>query len=238
MMNEEKLKELTLGRDMDALSATDVVNWAFDTFKKDFILSCGFSADDMVLMDMLHRIKADVEIAVVDSGRLFSETYEFIDAVIDKYHPRLSFYFPESKKLKKYLAGNGPNAFRLDHKLRLECCEIRRHEPLKQALKNRKAWMAGLRRSQSGAREEVKKVALDTIHPGIVKICPLADWSWEQLWAYSKEHSVPMHPLYAKGYMSIGCAPCSRPSPSGDERAGRWWWEPANQREDGVHFIL
>lgn len=238
MMDEEKLKELTLGRDMDSLSATEVVNWTFDTFHKDFILSCGFSASDMVLVDMLHRIKADVEIAVVDSGRLFSETFEFIDTIIDKYRPRLSFYFPDPENLKNFLSNNSPNAFRINHKLRLECCEIRRHEPLRRAIKGRKAWMAGLRRSQSETRGEVQKVAIDPVHPGIIKICPLADWSFEQLWAYAKDHSVPMHPLYEKGYMSIGCAPCTRPSASGDERAGRWWWEPVDQREDGVHFTF
>ena len=238
MISEKELNQLTMGRDMDTCSATEVVNWGWDTFGGDLVLSCGFAGDDMVLLDMLHRSGAKVEVAIIDTGRLFSETHEFIDAIIDRYRPKLSFYFPDAEKLSRYLRKNSPNAFRLDHKLRLTCCEIRRHEPLRQALKGKRAWMAGLRRSQSSTRQEVRKVALDQVHKGIVKICPLADWSWEQVWAYAKEHAVPMHPLYEKGYMSIGCAPCTRPSPSGDERGGRWWWEASKQREDGVHFIV
>jgi len=223
---------------MDTASAKEVVSWAHETFKEDLILPCGFSADDMVLLDMLHRVGAKPAIAVVDSGRLFSETFEFIESVIDRYNPKLSFYFPDTARLQSYIAANGPNAFRHDHGLRMKCCEIRRHGPLKRALEGRKAWMAGLRRSQGGLRKDIRKVDLDPVHESIVKICPLADWSWEQVWAYAKEHSVPMHPLYDQGYMSIGCAPCTRPSTSGDERAGRWWWEPKDLREDGVHVIF
>jgi len=237
-MELAELERLTHGRDMDSTSATEVVNWAHETFKDGLVLSCGFSADDMVLFDMLSRIGAKPNVIVVDSGRLFPETYEFIDVIIDRYRAKFSFFFPDAKKLQPYLSANGPNAFRHDHSLRMSCCEIRRHEPTKRALKDCKAWMAGLRRSQSEARQAVHKVAIDPMHGGIVKICPLADWSWEQVWAYAKEHSAPMHPLYEKGFMSIGCAPCTRPTTSGDERGGRWWWEPHDLREDGVHFIF
>jgi len=237
-MDASELDQLTLGQDMDTRSATEVAGWAAEKFRDDLILSCGFAADDMILLDMLYRIGASPSVIVVDSGRLFPETYEFIDKVIDRYRPRLTFYFPDVFQLGSYLVNHGPNAFRHDHGLRLACCEIRRHEPLKKALEGHRAWMAGLRRSQCEMRQATHKVAMDPVHQGIVKICPLADWSWEQVWAYAKEHSVPMHPLYERGYMSIGCAPCTRPSPSGDERAGRWWWEAAELREDGVHVVF
>ncbi len=223
---------------MDERSATEVVNWAWDTFKEDLVLACGFVADDMVLLDMLSRVAPSLKIAVVDSGRLFPETYEFMDKVYDRYRCKVSFFTPDTGSLQRYLCANGPNEFRHDHKLRLDCCELRRHEPLRRALDGCKAWMAGLRRSQRGKRASVEKVALDAVHAGLVKICPLADWSWEQVWAYVKEHSVPTHPFYEKGYMSIGCAPCTRPSRSGDERGGRWWWEDPKEREDGIHFTF
>lgn len=237
-MDSSELERLTHGREMNSASATEVVNWAAETFKEDLLLACGFSADDTVLLDMLMRIGARPKVAIIDSGRLLPETYEFMDEVIDRYRISPSFYLPDTQKLQSYLLANGPNAFRNDHGLRLGCCEIRRHEPLKRALEGGRVWMAGLRRSQSDARQATCKVAMDPVHDGIVKICPLADWSWEQVWAYAKEHSVPTHPLYDRGYMSIGCAPCTRSSSSGDERAGRWWWEPPEQREDGVHVVF
>jgi phosphoadenosine phosphosulfate reductase len=237
-MDASGLEKLKLGQDMDARSATEVVGWAAQTFKKDLVFSCGFTADDMVLLDMLTRIGAQPKIVVVDSCRMMPETYDFIDVVLDRYHLKLSFFFPDTKALAAYLKENAPNAMRHDRKLRLSCCEIRRHEPLRRAIAGHKAWMAGLRRSQGETRKSVAKVALDPVHKGHVKICPLADWSWEQVWTYAKEHGVPMQPLYEQGYMSIGCAPCTRPSQSGDERAGRWWWEPSSQREDGVHVIF
>lgn len=237
-MNMEELEKLTHGRDMDAASATEVAGWAHETFGGDLLLSCGFTADDTVLLDMLNRMGASPTVLVVDSGRMFPETYEFIETIIDRYKPRLNFLFPDTKALQNYVSKHGPNAFREDHKLRLKCCEIRRHAPLKKALAGHKAWMAGLRRSHGGTRQTIRKVAMDPVHPGIIKVCPLADWSWEQVWAYVKEHSVPTHPLYEKGFMSIGCAPCTRASRSGDERGGRWWWEPPDLREDGIHVIV
>lgn len=238
MITAEELSGLVMGRNMDECSATEVVNWAWDTFKGDLLLSSGFAADDMVLVDMLSRIGAEFKIAVVDSGRLFPQTFDFIENIIDRYRIKPVFYFPDPEELRKYLSKNSPNAFRLDHNLRLECCEIRRHEPLRRALEGHKAWMAGLRRSQGVIRQAVSKVAMDPVHEGIAKICPLADWSWEQVWAYAREQNVPMHPLYEKGYMSIGCAPCTRASSSGDERAGRWWWEKPGLREDGIHVKI
>ena len=237
-MNASEFEGLTLGQDLNSWSAKQVVSWAWDTFREDLVLSCGFVADDMVLLDMLSRTGAKPLIVVIDSGRLFPETLDFIEKVVDRYRINLSFFFPDTKRLHDYLAANSPNAFRHDHGLRLECCEIRRHEPLRRALAGRKAWMAGLRRSHGGRRTAVNKVEMDPVHPDIAKICPLADWSWEQVWAYAKEHNVPTHPLYEKGFMSIGCAPCTRPSSSGDERGGRWWWEDPSQREDGIHFTF
>ncbi len=237
-MDASELEKLTLGQDMDARSATEIVGWAWETFKDDLVFSCSFSAGDMVLLDMLARIDAKPKIIFVDSCRLIPETYEFIDVVMDRYRIKPVFYFPDTKKLAAYLSENAPNAFRHDRELRLACCEIRRHEPLRRANAGHKAWMAGLRRSQCETRRAVTKVSMDPVHEGIAKICPIADWSWEQVFTYAKEHSVPVQPLYERGYMSIGCAPCTRASSSGDERAGRWWWESSSEREDGVHFIF
>ncbi len=114
------------------------------------------------------------------------------------------------------------------------CCEIRKVRPLQRKLQGLKAWATGLRREQSEERSEVRKAEeVD----GRIRLCPLADWTSEEVDRYIREKCVPMHPLYARGYASIGCAPCTRAvSPGEDERAGRWWWEEQDRKECGIHF--
>jgi phosphoadenylyl-sulfate reductase (thioredoxin) len=123
--------------------------------------------------------------------------------------------------------------------LRLLCCQIRKVLPLRRALAHLDAWVTGLRREQWATRSNIRKIELDHDHGGIVKINPLADWTKEEVWEYIQAYAVPSHPLYERGYTSIGCAPCTRPiQPGEDPRAGRWWWEKGAPKECGMHCAI
>ena len=119
---------------------------------------------------------------------------------------------------------------------RKQCCGIRKVEPLNRALTGLEAWITGLRRDQVVTRGTIKKVDLDANHGGMIKVNPLADWTWEQVWDYVKQRQIPYNVLHDQGYPSIGCAPCTRAvKPGEDVRAGRWWWERPEQKECGLH---
>ena len=142
--------------------------------------------------------------------------------------------YPDAAELESMVSRHGPNLFYRETALRMLCCNIRKVRPLDRKLREFKAWAVGLRRGQSDSRAEVRKVDLDATP---VKISPLADWTAEQVDEYFRLHEVPRHPLYAKGYTSIGCDPCTRAVEAGEgERAGRWWWEQDAGKECGIHF--
>jgi phosphoadenylyl-sulfate reductase (thioredoxin) len=157
-----------------------------------------------------------------------------IETVHDRYGIRVEMVCPNGFELESMLALHGPNLFYRETPQRMLCCEIRKVRPLARKLKELKAWAVGLRRSQNESRANVLKVDRDA-QP--VKLSPLADWTSAQVEDYIRLHDVPRHPLYAQGYSSIGCAPCTRAiEPGEDERAGRWWWEQDAQKECGIHF--
>jgi phosphoadenosine phosphosulfate reductase len=142
--------------------------------------------------------------------------------------------YPDPAELESMVVRHGPNLFYRETPLRMLCCNIRKVRPLERKLKEFKAWAVGLRRSQNDTRAEIRKVDLDA---SPVKISPLADWTPEQVEEYIRLHNVPRHPLYAQGYSSIGCDPCTRAIEAGEEeRAGRWWWEQDANKECGIHF--
>jgi phosphoadenosine phosphosulfate reductase len=138
------------------------------------------------------------------------------------------------------LSGNGTHGLNLFYnsvELRKLCCGIRKVEPLNRALKDLNAWMTGLRREQAVTRADVRKVELDKEHGNILKINPLVDWSYDQVWSYIRKLNVPYNRLHNQGYASIGCAPCTRAvKPGEDLRAGRWWWENPDTKECGLHL--
>ena len=145
--------------------------------------------------------------------------------------------FPKSEAVEALVRERGVNLFYKSVENRKECCGVRKVEPLGRALTGLDAWITGLRREQAVTRAEVRKAAVDTDHGGIVKVNPLADWSWDQVWEYIRAHDVPYNALHDQGYPSIGCAPCTRPVVAGEDlRAGRWWWEHgAAVKECGLH---
>ena len=218
-----------------ATSAEELLSWTVATHRR-VALAASFQAESGVLIDMAARLGLHVDVLTLDTGRLPEETHEVMNTFRRRYDLTLRVLAPDPAEVEELVAGNGPNLFRESVELRQRCCAVRKVHPLTRALRDYDAWITGVRRDQSEARADVAAVGADAAHGGITKVAPLAGWSRADVWAYLDRHQVPRHPLYARGYTSIGCAPCTRATrPGEDERAGRWWWELDSTRECGLH---
>ncbi|MCH8530452.1 MAG: phosphoadenylyl-sulfate reductase [Saccharospirillum sp.] len=196
-------------------------------------------AEDVVLVDMLSKLTDQPNIFTLDTGRLHPETYAFIERARDHYQTSIQVFTPQSAPLQKLVNEKGLFSFYKDgHQ---ECCGIRKIEPLERALAPLDAWITGQRRDQSpGTRSEVPVVQADTRFSGrgdhLIKYNPLANWTSQQVWDYIRMMEIPYNPLHERGFISIGCEPCTRPTlPGQHEREGRWWWEEATHKECGLH---
>ena len=227
---------LDIPTDLEAAPAQDVLRWALGQFHPRVTLACSFSAEDLVVLDMMTRVVDHPRVFMLDTGRLHQETYDVADRVRARYGIDIEVYFPHTESVQSMVHEHGLNLFYKSVDLRKRCCHIRKVEPLGRALSNVDAWLTGLRREQSPTRTDIPKVDVDDAHGDIFKINPIADWTSDDVWAYVREHDVPHNALYDQGYASIGCAPCTRPiQPGESERAGRWWWEDPELKECGLH---
>jgi phosphoadenosine phosphosulfate reductase len=224
-------------QDFEDLTTAEIVTWALERFSPRIGLACSFQAEESVLIDLMHRVRGDdFRLFTLDTGRLNQETYDCMDAIRERYGVQIEVFFPEAMGVEKMVRENGLNLFYNSVKLRKLCCGVRKVEPLNRALKNLDAWMTGLRREQAATRVDVRKVELDKDHGDIVKINPLVDWRYDDVWEYIRKNNLPYNRLHKQGYPSIGCAPCTRAvKPGEDLRAGRWWWENPNTKECGLH---
>lgn len=222
--------------DCESKSAEELIQWSMDQYGLKAGLACSFGMEDMILIDIIAKLKGPITIFTLDTGRLHEETYEIMERVRSHYGLEIKTYFPNSKQVEKLVREKGFFSFKESIENRKECCAIRKIEPLNRALSELNAWVTGLRRDQSVTRTETPKVSDDTDHPPLVKINPLADWTQEQVESYIEEHKVPVNALHKRNFPSIGCAPCTRPIESGEDiRAGRWWWENPEHKECGLH---
>ena len=226
---EKKIKEF------ESLSAFESIENAVEKFSPNIALANSMGAEDMVIVDMLSKINPKVEIFTLDTGRLHQDTYNLIDKIKEKYGINIIVYFPENKDLQKIIKSYGPNLFYKSVEYRKLCCNVRKIEPLKRALKILDAWICGLRKEQSVTRTEIKKIEFDSSN-NLYKVNPLADWSEKEVWDYIRKNEVPYNALHDKDFPSIGCLPCTRAiKPGEDTRAGRWWWEDPKNKECGLH---
>ena len=199
-------------------------------------LACSFSLEDAAIIDIAHRTGLQLGVFALDTGRLNEETYEVADALVERYRLKIVWYFPRHEDVEILESAEGLFSFRESLDKRLACCAIRKVEPLGRALHGLSGWVTGMRREQSPTRSLLSAIERDEFNGGIVKINPLIDWSEKQLAAYCEANRLPKNRLYSKGYRSIGCAPCTRALRDGeDARAGRWWWENADNKECGLH---
>jgi phosphoadenosine phosphosulfate reductase len=197
--------------------------------------SSSLGIEDQAILHAVATAGAEVDVFTLDTGRLFPETIDTIVRSEQRYGLRIRVVAPEAADAEALVARDGVMGFRLSVEARKACCEVRKVRPLKRALGGAGSWITGLRRGQSAGRSDVPFAAWDPEHR-LVKINPLADWPLDRLQAYIAAHDVPVNPLHAQGFPSIGCQPCTRPILAGeDARAGRWWWEDEDGKECGLH---
>jgi phosphoadenosine phosphosulfate reductase len=233
----KELFDFIASGESEALSAQEILTWGIKNFSPHIALSCSFGAPEgLVLLDMMHRIDPRSRVFVLDTGRLPQATYDLIDRVRERYEKPVELVFPRAEDVEAMVRSRGVNLFYDSIENRQLCCRIRKVEPLRRYLAGLDAWVTGLRREQSVTREVTPKVELDSVHAGIVKLNPIADWTGDDVSGYVRAHDVPTNRLHAQGYPSVGCDPCSRAvRPGEDPRAGRWWWERPETRECGIH---
>jgi phosphoadenosine phosphosulfate reductase len=200
------------------------------------VFTTSLGLEDQALTHLISQSGADVEFATLDTGRLFPETYTVWRETEARYGIKIQPYYPRHDALENLVARQGIDGFYDSIDARKACCGVRKVEPLGRALKGAAVWMAGLRADQSDGRSDVAVVEWDDARQ-LIKLNPLIDWSREQTLAFAEANAVPINPLHAQGFLSIGCAPCTRAVQPGEpERAGRWWWENEAKKECGLHI--
>jgi phosphoadenosine phosphosulfate reductase len=204
-------------------------------FSGRIIFTTSFGIEDQVITHKIFTHNLPIKVATLDTGRLFPETYEVFAHTIVKYNKKINVYFPEYEAVEKMVTEKGPESFYISKENRLECCRLRKVVPLNRALKGMECWISGIRASQSDNRSNMSYLEYDE-DKKIFKYHPLFDWTFEEVETYIKENNIPYNSLHDKGYLSIGCEPCTRPVIKGqDFRAGRWWWENDGPKECGCH---
>ncbi|HHW37849.1 MAG TPA: phosphoadenylyl-sulfate reductase [Bacillales bacterium] len=197
----------------------ECLKWAYKEYGEDIVYACSFGAESSVLLHLISKIKPNARITFIDTSLHFKETYEILNKVKEKYPDFQINSICTNLSLEDQETQYGEKLWEIDPN---QCCQIRKIEPLKDELKQYKAWISGLRRSQSATRANIKYLNIDHKFK-MIKICPLLHWSWDEVWLYIKLHELPYHELHDKGYPSIGCEVCTTPiCEDGDLRSGRW----------------
>lgn len=217
------------------LPIAEVIRQLDFEFPGQVTFSSSFSYEDQVITHEILSSSIPVSIFTLDTGRLFTETYSVWNSTNEKYNTHIQPYYPLHEPLEKLVGERGPNSFYESVENRKDCCFIRKVEPLKRALAGKAIWITGLRAEHSPARQDLTIFEWD---PGnqVIKYNPLLHWSTQQVKDYISGNGVPYNSLHDRGFISIGCAPCTRAiRPGEDFRAGRWWWEDASKKECGLH---
>jgi phosphoadenosine phosphosulfate reductase len=231
-MNINKAKELS-SKTQD-LSIEQTMTFLTNENNGSVCFSTSFGQEDQVITDIIANNNLSISIFTLDTGRLFQETYDVFEKTLIKYNKKIDVYFPNANDVENMLNEKGPNSFYASVENRKECCFIRKVAPLKKALQGKKIWITGLRAEQSENRNDLQAFEYDSTFD-IVKYNPLLKWSLEEVENYLNKNAVPQNTLHKKGFVSIGCAPCTRAIEVGEDiRAGRWWWETSH-KECGLH---
>jgi phosphoadenosine phosphosulfate reductase len=230
-------KTIEIRQQLTGKSAQDILSAAVTAFPGKITFASSLGAEDQVITDIIYRLGLDIPIFTLDTGRLYSESYELIAASEKKYGIKIKSRFPDRQAVEDMVAESGINLFLEGIEQRKRCCRVRKLEPLKRVLADYEAWICGLRREQSVTREDISEVDWDGTHR-MPKFNPLVNWTEADVWNYIKTHDVPYNKLHDQGFASIGCACCTRAiKPGEDVRAGRWWWESPEQKECGLHVV-
>ena len=218
-----------------SLDSVEALNFIADRFKNKIVFTTSFGYEDQVITDMIFKNSIDIKVVTLDTGRLFKETYKAYNQTLDTYKKPIVAYFPKNSEVEKMVSEKGPYSFYNSVENRKECCNIRKVELLNRALQGVELWITGIRAEQSPNREGMTFFELDEQRQ-IIKYNPLLHFTFEEVKNYVKENHVPYNVLHDKGFVSVGCEPCTRAiNPGDDFRAGRWWWESNSKKECGLH---
>lgn len=233
MDNQKKLLEYQ--EKLKGSKAEEILRFAASEFSGQITFASSLGEEDQVLTDMIARVAPPIEIFTLDTGRLFQETYDLLAKTQKKYKLDYKVYYPDTTAVEKMIAEKGINLFYESVENRKLCCQVRKVDPLRRALSGKRAWITGLRRAQSLTRTSMDVIEWDAAN-NLFKINPLCHWSLDDVRTYISRNAVDVNPLHVQGFVSIGCAPCTRAIKEGDDiRSGRWWWENPEQKECGLH---
>lgn len=204
-------------------------------FPGQVVFSTSLGYEDQVISHFIFENQLPVKVFTLDTGRLFNETYSVLSSTLSRYKTPVTVMYPQTEAVEQLVTEKGPFSFYESMANRKECCYIRKVEPLKRALKGHKIWITGIRAAQSENRQDMPSVEWDDANQ-MVKFHPILHWTLEEVKSYIRQHNIPYNPLHDKGFVSIGCAPCTRAIREGEDfRAGRWWWETNDKKECGLH---
>ncbi|TXE14408.1 phosphoadenylyl-sulfate reductase [Algoriphagus aquimarinus] len=219
---------------LEQLSAQEGLALIVDLFPGKVTFSTSLGQEDQVITQLIASGNIPVKIFSLDTGRLFPETLDLLSRTEAKYKQNIKVYYPTTDSVEKLVSEIGINGFYDSVENRKSCCFVRKVEPLRRALAGNEIWITGLRAEQSANRSDMKRIEWDEANQ-IIKYNPLLDWTFDRMIAYIAEKNIPYNPLHDQGFISIGCAPCTRAIMEGeDARAGRWWWEDS-KKECGLH---
>ena len=228
--------------ELNMLSPEDLLTWAHEAYSERAAIMTSFQHTGCVMIDMAHKRGIPLRVVTVDTLRLHPETYDLMDRIEQRYGITIERFQPDPSRVQEMVDRHGEYLFFDSPSKQEYCCSIRKVEPNKRALETVDLWITGLRRDQSSYRALAPKAAfVEEDGRRILKLCPLVDWSEEQVRQYIDEHSAPYNALYDQGYTSIGCIICTTPiQPGEDKRAGRWRWfnhlEDQHKKECGIHI--
>lgn len=233
--SEEDVKNLN--REFEQSSPEDILAWISENLGRSAALATSFQVQGMVVVDMFAKADPEARVFTLDTGRLHSHTYDVMERTREKYNINIEVLFPDTAEVEEMVTGRGVNLFYKSVENRRLCCQVRKTNPLNGYLKTLDAWITSIRADQTEQRAESSKFEIDYLHGKMLKINPILDWTFDQVWDYVRKNDVPYNKLHDMGYPSIGCAPCTRAVEEGeDPRAGRWWWEQGSDKECGIHF--
>ena len=225
-----------LKNQLTGLSIEDQLRRLISLFRGKIIFTTSLGIEDQVITHIIFKNNLNIKVATLDTGRLFPQTYDVLSTTIIRYNKKIDVYFPEYEDIEKMVTEKGPLSFYKSVENRKECCRLRKVVPLSRALKGMECWISGIRADQSDNRNQMDWLEYDE-DKNLYKFHPLFNWSLDEVTKFVKENNVPYNILHDKGYISIGCEPCTRAiKPGEDFRAGRWWWENEGPKECGLHI--
>jgi phosphoadenosine phosphosulfate reductase len=226
MLEEKQFSNLSLKESLVLIA---------EKYPTNAVFSSSLSWEDQIITHHIFTLNLPIKVFTLDTGRLFPETYSVLNRTLERYKKKIEVYFPNYENVEKLVTEKGPISFYESLENRKECCFVRKVEPLNRALSGAECWITGLRAEHSENRSEMPMIEIDESR-NLTKIHPLAKWTLEEVKEEIKKHNIPYNSLHDKGFVSIGCQPCTRAIQEGEDfRAGRWWWEDNSKKECGLH---